>query len=307
MKRIITFCFLLASFSHIHSQQSADKALQYINENISQENIYILTNKDLYLSGETLWFNAMVFRNFSISDNSTNFFIELYDKNKKQILRKRFPIFNGVVQGSFQIPESLSEDIYFVRAYTPMMSNLSEDFQYIKQIPIYNPSSPKKLVTDKSSSWSATVHPEGNSFIAGNQSKIAVRLHNTGTPPSQWEGYIIEKDHPEKKITTFKGLDENVAVFSLSPEKDKIYEAVITDNNGLQKSVTLPKALEKGVGLQVISEKDNVKYKIKNTGESIPYYTVIANIGDQLVYKAKVNQLKDSFQAIPTNQLINGI
>jgi len=144
MKRIITFCFLLASFSHIHSQQSADKALQYINENLSQENLYILTDKDLYLSGETLWFNAMVFRNFTISDLSTNFFIELYDKNKKQILRKRFPVFNGVVQGSFQIPESLSEDIYFVRAYTPMMSNLSEDFQYIKQIPIYNPSSPKK-------------------------------------------------------------------------------------------------------------------------------------------------------------------
>ncbi|MEG1591989.1 hypothetical protein [Chryseobacterium sp.] len=307
MKRIITFCFVLASFSHIHSQQSADKALQYINENLSQENIYILTDKDLYLSGETLWFNAMVFRNFSISDFSTNFFIELYDKSKKQILRKRFPIFNGVVQGSFQIPESLSEDVYFVRAYTPMMSNLKEDFQYIKQIPIYNPSSPKKLVTDKSSSWSATVHPEGNSFIAGNQTKIAVRLHNTGTPPSQWDGYVIEKDHPEKKITTFKGLDENVGIFSLIPEKDKIYEAIITDNNGLQKSVALPKVLEKGVSLQVISEKENIKYKIKNTGESIPYYTVIANIGDQLVYKAKVNQLKDAFQAIPTNQLINGV
>lgn len=307
MKRIITFCFVLASFSHVHSQQSADKALQYINENLSQENIYILTDKDLYLSGETLWFSAMVFRNFSISEHSTNFFIELYDKNKKQILRKRFPIFNGVVQGSFQIPESLSEDIYFVRAYTPMMSNLSEDFQYLKQIPIYNPSSPKKLVTDKSSSWSATVHPEGNSFIAGNQSKIAVRLHNTGTPPSQWDGYVIEKDHPEKKIATFKGLDENVGVFSLIPEKDKIYEAVITDNKGLQKSVALPKALEKGVSLQVISEKDNVKYKIKNNGENIPYYTVIGSIGDQLVYKAKVNQLKDSFQAIPTNQLINGV
>ncbi|MBO6186001.1 MAG: hypothetical protein J6O88_15180 [Chryseobacterium sp.] len=307
MKRIITFCFVLASFSHIHSQQSADKALQYISENLSQENIYILTDKDLYLSGETLWFNAMVFRNFSISDLSTNFFIELYDKNKKQILRKRFPVFNGVVQGSFQIPESLTEDIYFVRAYTPMMSNLSEDFQYIKQIPIYNPSSPKKLVADKSSSWSATVHPEGNSLIAGNQSKIAVRLHNIGTAPTQWEGYVIEKDHPEKKIAIFKGFDENVGVFSLTPEKDKIYEAVITDNNGLQKSIALPKASEKGVSLQVISEKDNIKYKIKNSGENIPYYTVIASIGDQLVYKAKVNQLKDSFQAIPTNQLINGV
>lgn len=307
MKRILLFCFLLAFSSRSYSQQSADKALQTLNEKFSQENIYLLTDKDLYLSGETVWFNAMVFRNFTISDLSTNFFIEVYDRNKKQILKKRFPIFNGAVQGSIQLPESLSEDIYFFRAYTPMMSNLSEDFQYLKQIPVYNPDSPKKLVADKASSWSATLHSEGNTFIQGIESKIAVRLHSKGMPPSQWEGYVIEKNNPEKKIATFKGLDGNVGIFTLTPEKDKIYEAFITDNNGHQNTVTLPKADETGVNLQVISEKDNIRYKIKNTAQGFPYYTVVANIGDQLVYKAKINQLKDVFQSIPTNQLINSI
>jgi len=307
MKRILLFCFLAAFSSPFSSQQSADKALQTLNEKFSQENIYILTDKDLYLSGETLWFNAMVFRNFTTSDISTNFFIEIYDRNKKQVLKRRFPVFNGAVQGSIQLPESLSEDVYFLRAYTPMMSNLNEDFQYLKQIPVYNPDSPKKLVADKTSTWTATVHPEGNTFIQGISSKIAVRIHFTGTPPSQWEGYVIEKNNPEKKISTFKGLDGNVGVFTLTPEKDKIYEAVINDNNGHQNTVTLPKAAETGVSLQVISEKDNIKYKIKNTAQSFPYYTVVANIGDQLVYKAKINQLKDVFQAIPTNQLINSV
>ncbi|MCU7616860.1 hypothetical protein NZ698_06600 [Chryseobacterium sp. PBS4-4] len=307
MKRILLFCFLAAFSSPFSSQQSADKALQTLNEKFSQENIYILTDKDLYLSGETLWFNAMVFRNFTTSDISTNFFIEIYDRNKKQVLKKRFPVFNGAVQGSIQLPESLSEDVYFLRAYTPMMSNLNEDFQYLKQIPIYNPDSPKKLVADKTSAWTATVHPEGNTLIQGIQSKIAVRLHSTGTPPSKWEGYVIEKNNPEKKISTFKGLDGNVGVFTLTPEKDKIYEAVITDNNGKKGTIDLPKAYEKGISLQVISEKDNIKYKLTNTGESLPYYTVVANIGDQLVYKAKINQLKDVFQSIPTNQLINSV
>jgi hypothetical protein len=307
MKRILLFCLFLASSGQFSSQQSADKALQTLNENFSQESIYILTDKDLYLSGETVWFNAMVFRNFTTSDISTNFFIEIYDRNKKQVLKKRFPIFNGVVQGSIQLPESLNEDIYFFRAYTPMMSNLSEDFQYLKQIPIYNPDSPKKLVLDKTSSWSATLHPEGNSFIQGIQSKIAVRLHSTGTSPSQWEGYVSEKSNPEKKISTFKGLDGNVGVFALTPEKDKIYEAVIKDSEGNQSTVVLPKAAETGVSLQVLSEKDNVKYKIQNTAQSYPYYTVVANIGDQVVYKAKINQLRDVFQAIPTNQLINSV
>jgi len=307
MKKIISFYFLLALFSHFYSQQTADQALQILNEKFSQENIYILTDKDLYLAGDKVWFSAMVFRNFAVSDISTNFFIEVYDRNKKQVLRKRFPIFSGVAQGSFQLPENLSEDVYFFRAYTPMMSNLSEDFQYLKQIPVYNPSSPKKLVKDKTSSWSATVHPEGNTFIQGISNKIAVRLHSIGTPPSQWEGYVIEKDHPEKKITSFKGLDGNIGIFTITPEKDKTYEAIVTDNNSVQNKVALPKAAETGVSVQVISEKDNVRYKVQNTGESFPYYMVIANIGEQVVYKAKINQLKDVFQSIPTNQLVNSI
>ncbi len=307
MKRILLFCFSFAFFSQFSSQQSADKALQTLNEQFSQESIYILTDKDLYLSGETVWFNAMVFRNFTASDISTNFFIEMYDRNKKQILKKRFPIFNGVVQGSIELPENLDEDIYFFRAYTPMMSNLSEDFQYLKQIPVYNPDSPRKLIIDKTSSWSATLHPEGNTFIQGIPSKISVRLNSTGTPPSQWEGYVIEKNNPQQKISTFKGLDGNVGIFTITPEKDKIYEAVITDNNGHQNTVSLPKAAETGVSLQVLSEKDNIRYKIQNTAHSFPYYTIVANIGDQLVYKAKMNQLNDVFQTIPTNKLINSV
>lgn len=307
MKRILLFCLFTAFTGRFSSQQTVDKALQTLNEKFSQENIYMLTDKDLYLSGETIWFNAMVFRNFTTSDLSTNFFVEVYDRHKKQILKKRFPIFNGAVQGSIQLPESLSEDVYFFRAYTPMMSNLNEDFQYLKQIPIYNPDSPKKLVADKTSSWTATLHPEGNTLIQGISSKIAVRLHTVGTPPAQWEGYLIEKSNPEKKISTFKGLDGNVGIFTLIPEKDKIYEAVITDGNGKKSTVALPKASETGVSLQVISEKDNIRYKIQNTAQNPPYYTVVANIGDQLVYKAKINQLKDVFQAIPTNQLINSV
>jgi hypothetical protein len=307
MKRILLFCFFSAFTGQLSSQQTVDKALQTLNEKFSQENIYMLTDKDLYLSGETVWFNAMVFRNFTTSDLSTNFFVEIYDRNKKQILKKRFPVFNGAVQGSIQLPESLSEDVYFFRAYTPMMSNLNEDFQYLKQIPVYNPDSPKKLIVDKTSSWTATLHPEGNTLIQGISSKVAVRLHSKGKPPAQWEGYVIEKSNPEKKISTFRGLDGNVGIFTFTPEKDKIYEAVITDNNGQKNTVALPKAAETGVSLQVISEKDNIRYKVQNTAQSFPFYTVVANIGDQLVYKAKINQLRDVFQSIPTNQLINSV
>ena len=307
MKRIITFCFLLTLNSHFNSQQTADKALQTLNDNYSQEHVYVLTDKDLYLAGDTMWFNAMVFRNFNATDISTNFFIEIYDRHKKQITRKRFPIFNGYAKGSIKLPEDLSEDIYYIRAYTPMMSNLKEDFQYLKQIPIYNTSSPKKLVLSTNSSWTATLHPEAESFIQNNPTKVAVRLHSKGTPPSQWEGYIIEKGNPEKKITTFKGLDGNVALFTITPEKGKEYEAIISDNQSNKTSVALPKVAETGVSLKVISDKDNIRYKIQNTEKEYPFYTVIANIGQQVVYKAKVNQLKDTYNSIPTNQLINSV
>lgn len=101
------------------------------------------------------------------------------------------------------------------------MANFSEEFQLVQPIPVYNPASPQSLVINKDSKWTAKAYPEGGTFIENLPTKFAVRLQTEGTPPSEWHGYVTDKDNPAEKITSFKGLDQNVGVFNLTPKKEK--------------------------------------------------------------------------------------
>ena len=305
-----TIVFIMFSLFGLYSAQlSPDQALQKLQTQYPQEKIYMLTDKPFYLAGDQIWFTSTVFNGFSLSEISTNFFVELYDRNKKLIERKRLPIYNGQVSGSLTLPKDLQEDVYFIRAYTPMLSNFSEHLQYYKEIPVYNEASAKKLVKNINAKWNVTVHPEGGNLLNGVESKVAVRMHTPGAPPTEWSGVVTEKQNPQNKITEFKNFDENVGIFTLKPEKDKDYQLTVKDQNGNQQTVDLPKPTENAVTLKVLSEKDQVKYSIQTSAEApqTTYYTVIGNMGENLVYKAKINQLKDAYYSIPTDQLINGI
>lgn len=151
-----------------------------------------------------MWFKAFVFDGYNRSTISSSLFVELYDSNKNIIAKKVFPINNGEGNGSLNLSEKLKEDVYFVRAYTTWMANFSEEFQLIQPIPVYNPASPQSLVINKDSKWTAKAYPEGGTFIENLPTKFAVRLQTEGTPPSEWHGYVTDKDNPAEKLPASK-------------------------------------------------------------------------------------------------------
>lgn len=221
MKNRIIFSICLSFIYNIKAQSKIDQAIQILDQKYSQEKVYLLFDKEKYISGENMWFKAFVFDGYNRSTISSSLFVELYDSNKNIIAKKVFPINNGEGNGSLNLSEKLKEDVYFVRAYTTWMANFSEEFQLIQPIPVYNPASPQSLVINKDSKWTAKAYPEGGTFIENLPTKFAVRLQTEGTPPSEWHGYVTDKDNPAEKITSFKGLDQNVGVFNLTPKKEK--------------------------------------------------------------------------------------
>ncbi|MEG0187081.1 MAG: hypothetical protein RR668_00265, partial [Algoriella sp.] len=140
------FLIIIAIFSlFVNAQSKLDLAIKNLEENYAQEKIYILFNKEDYIAGENIWFKAFVFDGYKQSNISTNLFVELYDKNKTLLDKKLLPILKGQSDGSFFLKENLQEDVYYIRAYTTYMTNFPEEFQYIKPILIYNPTSKLKL------------------------------------------------------------------------------------------------------------------------------------------------------------------
>lgn len=307
--KLIPLLFL-GSVKVFHAQDKAETALQKFGENYPQEKIHLLLNKDHYVAGENLWFKSFVFDGYNRSDISTSLFVELYDSSKKLLDKKMIPLLKGEGSGSFSLSATLKEDVYFIRAYTTWMTNFSEEYNYLRPITVYNPSSAQKLIENNDVPWTATVHPESGTFIDGIETKFAVRLHSVGKTPLNWKGYVSDNENPETPIVTFKNFDQNVGSFLLKPQLGKKYQLTIEDEKGKKTSLDLPMVSSSGLHLQVESTDTSVKYTLnsKNIPAENQPYKILGTINNTLVYKAIIRKLSDSQSAsIPTEKLVNGI
>ncbi|KXH85311.1 TonB-dependent receptor plug domain-containing protein [Chryseobacterium kwangjuense] len=307
MVKKLLFILAVGMVSDLSSQLKAEAALETFKEKYQQEKVHLLFDKNSYLAGENLWFKSFVFDGYDPSMISTNLFVELYDQNKTQIAKTFVPLQNGRGSGSLAIPETLKENIYYIRAYTTWMTNFSEDFQLIRPVEIYNPSSPEKLVKDSLSAWSAVVYPESGTFIEGISTKFAVRLNSKGFTPSEWNGYVIDTEKPDIKITSFTGFDENVGAFELIPQNGKNYQLILSDTKGAKQNINLPKVASSGVHLKVKSGLESVTLTLNGKNLSASGYKIIGTMNSQMVYKAVVPKITGQVLSIPADKLVNGI
>ncbi|MCO5236059.1 MAG: hypothetical protein M9933_07285 [Chitinophagaceae bacterium] len=295
---------------HAIAQNKVEQALETLSQKYPQEKVYLLYDKDYYLAGENIWFNAFVFEGYGRSLISTNLTLELYNSKKTLINRKNIPLFEGEGQGSFSLADSLPEGIYYIRGFTQWMLNFDEAFQYVHSFRVYNPASPQKLAPDTAAVWKAAAYPEGGSLIAGLNSKVAVRLFSNGALPDSWSGYVVDATKPSEKITSFNGLDRNVGIFSFTPAENKKYQVIVEDKKGRKQTVALSPAAASGVSLQVNNTDEAIDYtlRFKNLPDDAKGYKVIGTINNILVYKANINKINPEISSsIPADKLINGI
>lgn len=307
LKRIaLTLTLSVASI--YYAQDKAEKALEKFEQTYPQEKIHLLFNKDHYVAGENLWFKSFVFDGYSRSNISTSLFVELYDSSKRMIDKKMVPLLQGEGSGSFSLASTLEENVYFIRAYTTWMTNFSDDYNYLKPITVYNPTSPQKLQPDTEAAWSATLHPESGTFVDGIPTKFAVRLHSKGITPSEWSGTVIEKGKPDTTIAHFTGFDQNVGSFGITPVAGKNYQLNLEDKTGKTITLDLPSVAASGLNLHVESTDTAVKYSIsaKNIADD-QSYKIMGTMNSQLVYRAEIKKMTGNQMLIPADKLINGI
>lgn len=307
MKNIF-FLLLISSLQPVFSQTKLEKAITNLENNYEQEKVYLLTDKSQYAAGDQIWFKSFVFDGYNRTALSTTLFVELYDSDKKLIDWKTILLTNGESSGDFKLKEDLPEQVYFVRAYTPYMTNFSEDFQVVKTIPIYNPKSIESLEISKNSDWSAKAFPEGGNFINGMPTKFAVRLSSETSLPESWTGKIIDVQNPNVSITTFTSFDKNVASFKITPTLGKKYQAIIQDNTGKKQTIDLPEVAGSGLNLEVSSSNEGIKYSLKgvNLTKQLQNYKIVGTINNHLAYKANINQLTNEASSLIPTKISNG-
>src|SRR5579862_4881257 len=134
-KPIILLAFFIASSPVIYAQY-IDSLLNELATKYPQEKIYLHFDRSYYNLGETIWFKAYLKSGDLPSTISKTLYAELIDANGTILQRKIIPILKSGAASGFDIPDSISSSLLYVKAYTAWMLNFDSTLLYIKPIHI---------------------------------------------------------------------------------------------------------------------------------------------------------------------------
>ncbi|MDB5114941.1 MAG: hypothetical protein JWQ79_433 [Mucilaginibacter sp.] len=101
------------------------------------EKLYLQTDKNYYLTGDTLWFKAYLLNGdfLTPSQKSGLLYVELDDAAGRMEKRIMVPVVSGIGWGNMELDEKeIPEGSYTLRAYTNWMRNFGEDYIFKKDI-----------------------------------------------------------------------------------------------------------------------------------------------------------------------------
>ena len=249
--RLLFFLVLLSCVNDLFSQD-ASLVLKKLADSFPQERVHIHFDKEAYVSGETIWFKAYLFNGFVPSDLSTNFYVELRNDKGKLVDRKTLPIFSGTAIGSIAIPDTLVTGQYLFRAYTPWMLNFREEFLFEKPIVLYKSGKQTSAPLSQSPRYSLQFFPEGGDLIKSIVNVVAFKGTNQFGEPVDIKGRLI--DAAGNELASLQSVHDGMGSFGFIPTGDMEYFAEVSFADGAIQKIPLPRAQEKGWGLQVREE-----------------------------------------------------
>ncbi|WP_143309268.1 hypothetical protein [Chitinophaga vietnamensis] len=287
------------------------KALQVFNTRYPQEKVYLHLDKDYYAGGETIWFKGYVTLQGMPATQATNLYVELLDKNNNIVQKKLFGIASAGAPGFFELPENQKPGIYQLRAYTAWMLNFDPAFFYTRSIEIFDPAKKTAPEADTSAQdFAVQFFPEGGNLMAGQANNIAFKAIDNNGYPIEVSGVI--KNGKGAQQANIKSIHDGMGTFEITPaDGNDSYQAVIKSAKGQTKTFTLPAAQTTGASLKIYNKGARIFYQAMPgaaNDTSLSQLAVIAQMGNQLVYKANLDVSEGRISGfIPTDRLPSGI
>ena len=185
LKNILVVILLLSCKQIIFAQNNNSSIeLNEVDTNIN-ESVYISTNSNSFLTGETLLYNI------SCLNKTTNLpskyskvaYFKLIDSNKKIITTQKIFLKNGTGNGDFFIPTTLETGTYKIIGYTNWILNKNIDNYFMTDIYILNPYKENNVVTTSQSEVSiseptidSNISFHFNSKVLANRQKVELSI-----------------------------------------------------------------------------------------------------------------------------------
>lgn len=286
LKRDKSFLLMLLTFLlfvTVHAQTNFDKptklAEQFhaLSEDAPAEIAYIQTSKDIYETGEDLWFKVYLLDSKYLMPSllSKTLYLQLLNSTtRKAVWEEKYEIQDGFANGRIYLESSLPEGDYLLAAYTEnSFYNDTSEFKAVKRIIVkqdINSSVPEPLKSEiidanqPNRKIQFTTFPEGGSLVSGIRSKLAFKAVSKSGEPVDVEGTLFENDKP---IQEFKSFHAGMGSLEFSPDASKKYHIRLSQPS-IDSTFLLPEIVTNGMTLKLAGrDKDTLTFEISHSPE----------------------------------------
>ncbi len=292
-------------------QQRLPEQLQKWQQEMPEEKIYLHLDKDIYLTGETVWIKAYLLDGFlhQASYLSSVVYLELLNPQDSVVIRHLIEVKEGEGNASMALPKALATGSYHLRAYTQWMRNRETEYQ--TSIQVINPLQPESLAPARwrtQQTLDVQFLPEGGQLVAGLTSQVGIKAIGANGLGIAVSGEIV--DQHNQVLTTFKTENKGMGSLSLKPVLGKTYRArYVLDGQTDTLEQILPKAERSGFVMQVNSNAMFVEVNLQSSPDlKAAEFILLAQVRGQIVSLVRAKLRDNQYQvAIPNYKVPAGV
>jgi hypothetical protein len=275
---LIVLHFTLQAQTYSPQQVQLAERLHSMANNAIPEIAYLQTSKDIYETGEDLWFKVYLLNSQTLIPSllSKTLYLQLVnEESKKVVWQEKYEIQNGISSGKVYIDNSLPEGDYLLAAYTPnSLLNDTIDFKTLRRVKIIediislksDTTKSKPLLSNpeivKSNSIQFNTFPEGGELVSGIQCKLAFKAVNRRGEPIDVKGTLFEDSVP---LFEFDSKYAGMGSFNFTPIRSKKY-LIRLSHPEIDTTFQLPDISPEGMTITLVERnKESLTFKISQS------------------------------------------
>ena len=309
----LVLLLLIFSCSQSFSQVKVQGAINPSEKSYSEE-IYIKTDRDLYISGEKVWVKIYKLNSLSHSPGNVSkiVYIELLDADNNPVNQLKAAIDGFSGSAGFRLPDTLRTGNYLIRSYTNWMQNFSEDLFSYRRISVINPFKINDIKIPAAHQGADTVifFPEGGNIVADMSCRIGFRSAGRDGEPVNISGAVINSQNDT--LSHIKTDNGGYGWTTIKPAGTNNLFLVTRDYYGRTRKFKLPVVKNEGISLLVPpeSKKSTVLVTVGISRGFAPadtnIFLVINSVGLSGL-KKKINLKRDSEISLLQKDMPSGL
>lgn len=337
--------FILLLLTGLKAAAQPELLLTQWHDKAPIEKVYLHTDRDQYLAGDTIWFKAYLSADYLPDTGSSVLLVSLNDASGKTLFKARLPIVLGISNGQLPLPTSLFSGRYTLTAFTPTLLNNGPDFIYKKPIEVYgknpddkkqaaekNKQEPAVIKKDKTteenidskfkiqnSKLTVAFFPEGGNFITGLSNTIAFKATNEYGEPVNVHGAVYSSKNG--RLSDLTTVHDGMGFFELQPSAGETFYVLTDADPDLKKTLQpatsaeqlrfdLPLPSAKGSAISIIPHPEGSYFELHTNTEDggmKPAY-MLGQMQHRVVFRQDFNAAKSEWQGVlKTRNLHSGI